>query len=42
LISFFTGASFIDASFLTRVGVEQEPTWPSRMTTPPERAAGAW
>jgi hypothetical protein len=42
LISFFTGASFIDASFLTCVDTEEEPTWPSRMTTLPERDAGAW
>jgi hypothetical protein len=42
LISFFIGASFIDASFLTCVGTEEEPAWPSQMTTLPERAAGAW
>jgi hypothetical protein len=44
LTSVFTGTSFfkrIGASFFTRVGAEEEPVWPW-MTTPRERAAGAW
>jgi hypothetical protein len=44
LTSVFTGTSFfkhIGASFFTRVSAEEEPVWPW-MTTPRERAAGAW
>jgi hypothetical protein len=41
-----SGSSFTSfftvASFFKRGGTKEEPVWPSRMTTPPERGDDGW